>query len=199
MAEAFRVDLFCEDAGHELFCRALLRRLARREKLQLDLAVQSGRGGAGRALSELRAWQRAAGQLQRSVPDLLVVLIDTNCDRWNEAHAEVDRIVDRSVFPRHVAGCPDPHIERWCLADRRSFLQVVGGEPVADPGKCKRDLYKKLLRQSIEQAGQIVLGDAMEFAPDLVEAMDLYRAGRAQHSLKHFVDGLTAALKEAAR
>ena len=35
----------------------------------------------------------------------------------------------------------------------------------------------------------------MEFAPDLIEAMDLYRAGKNQRSLGHFVEGLRAALR----
>ena len=44
-------------------------------------------------------------------------------------------------------------------------------------------------------AGQPILTTAMEFAPDLIEAMDLYRAGKNQRSLGHFVEGLRAALR----
>jgi hypothetical protein len=35
----------------------------------------------------------------------------------------------------------------------------------------------------------------MEYAPDLVAAMDLYHAGKNQPSLRHFVDELRSALQ----
>lgn len=195
MASRVRVDLFCEDLGHEQFCRALISRLARQEGVGLSLSVQSGRGGAGRALQELKAWQRAARKLAPEGPDLLVVVLDANCEGWNAARNAVAKTVDASIFPRSVVGCPDPHIERWCIADPPTFRTVVGGDAPADPGKCEKNLYKRLLREAIERAGQVVLGDGMEFAPDLVEAMDLYRAARAQQSLRNFVDELTGALR----
>jgi hypothetical protein len=44
-------------------------------------------------------------------------------------------------------------------------------------------------------AGEIVTGGGAEFADDIVEVMDLYRAGRAERSLRSFADDLRAALK----
>lgn len=65
----------------------------------------------------------------------------------------------------------------------------------AVPEKCERHLYKQLLRKTILDAGQLILTNEMEYAPDLVAAMDLYRAGKNQPSLKHFVDELRSALR----
>ena len=41
----------------------------------------------------------------------------------------------------------------------------------------------------------MILTDAMEFAPDLVAAMDLYRAGKNQRSLRLFIEDLTKGLR----
>ncbi len=191
-----RVDLYCEDLGHELFVRALLRRLAREEGIRISLRTRNGRGGHGRAISEFTAWQRTVSRQQAAGrPALLILVIDGNCRTWGEAHKTLTKEVDSAVFPSFVVGCPDPHIERWCLADPVAFGKVVGISPMADPGKCERDLYKTHLRQSISRGGQAILTDAMEFAPDLVAAMDFYRAGKNQRSLRLFIEELKKSLR----
>lgn len=43
-----------------------------------------------------------------------------------------------------------------------------------------------------------LLTGTADLAPDLVEAMDLYRAGKNQPSLGHFVDGFNGALRRLA-
>jgi len=35
----------------------------------------------------------------------------------------------------------------------------------------------------------------MEYAPDLVEAMDLFRAGKNQQSLRHFIEDVRGAFQ----
>lgn len=195
MAEAFRVDLYCEDRGHEQFVRALIQRLAREERLPVAAHTASGRGGHGRAVTEFRAWQKKMQKGEGRVPELLILTIDANCSDWNGFHKDLEEAIDPTVFPRWVVGCPEPHVERWCLADPTSFRQVVGGPAPDDPGKCERALYKRLLRESILAAGQLILTDEMEFAPELVQAMDLYRAGKRQRSLGRFVDELRLAIR----
>ena len=196
MARRLRCDLFCEDSGHEQFVGALVRRLAREEECEVILTSQSTRGGHGRAIAELKVWQRLVTMSGRvSVPDLLIVVIDANCEGWAQAQRRTAEAVDREAFPRVIIGSPDPHVERWCIADPEGFAKVVGRPPKRDPGKCDRDRYKDLLRQSIQAAHQPILTNEMEFAPDLVKEMDLFRAGKNQPSLKHFVDELRAALR----
>lgn len=196
MARPLRVDLYCEDLGHELFVRALLLRLAREERRRISILTRSGRGGHGAAMAEFRAWQRlSAGMGDDGPPDLLALIIDSNCQDWNGIRRELEDSIDSAVFSRAVVGCPDPHVERWCLADPKAFQDVVGAAPPEDPGKCERLLYKRLLRETITTTGQPILTDPMEWAPDIVRAMDLYRAGKNQRSLGHFLDHLRAALR----
>jgi uncharacterized protein DUF4276 len=197
MGDRLRIDLYCEDSGHEQFARALLGRVTGDLKLQAALQTVSGRGGHARARAEFRAWQRAASTrhgIVHAVPDLLVLLIDANCKGWTEAHREIEEWIDRELFPSFVVGCPDPHVERWCLADPEAVQAVLQVSAPADPGKCERHLYKQLLRQTIRDAGQPILTNEMEYAADLVAAMDLYRAGKNQPSLKHFLDEIRSAL-----
>lgn len=197
MGDRSRVHLYCEDSGHEQFTTRLLHRLARESVPPHELAIEtiSGRGGHGRAIQEFRAWQRRARKGGVAIPDLLVVVIDGNCGDWSTVLNQVRGEIDQVLFARSVVGCPDPHIERWCLADPEAFAEVVGAPPLRDPGKCQRELYKRLLRESIEGAGQPILTNEMEYAPDLVDAMDLFRAGKNLPGLRSFVQDLRGALR----
>lgn len=190
------LSLFCEDSGHERFVRALVRRLAGEEEVPAELRTFSAEGGLGRTVDEFRRFQRAFRLgLVSGVPDLLIVVIDANSHGWAERRAEIESVVEPNLFPAFVIGCPDPHIERWCFADPDAFFRVVGKLPPADPGKFERNYYKNQLRKTILEAGQPILTDAMEFAPDFVREMDLFKAGKAQTSLRHFVDSLRSALR----
>jgi hypothetical protein len=198
MGEPLRVDLYCEDSGHEQFTGALLRRVARDLGLQLDFQTRNSRGGHGRALAEFRAWQSAVAAkhgIGGVIPDLLVLIIDANCTSWSECRSELARAIDAQLFPAHAIGCPEPHVERWCFADPQAIQEVLGCPCPPDPGKRERDLYKRLLRETIRDAGQPILTGEMEYAPDLVEAMDLFRAGKNQRSLRHFVGEIRNALQ----
>lgn len=61
--------------------------------------------------------------------------------------------------------------------------------------KCERHRYKTVLARAIVEAGHPPTLGGIEFAREIVEAMDLYRAGRAEASLKHFVDVAIARLR----
>lgn len=199
MAERPWIDLYCEDSGHEQFARALLKRLAGELGLKLGINTVSGRGGHGQAVTEFRAWQRAVTSgrgISHQIPDLLVLMIDANSAGWAPVRREIEQAIDQAIFPRYAIGCPDPHIERWCLADPQAVQEVLGTAPPPDPGKHERGFYKRLLRQTILGAGQPILTNEMEYAPDLVDAMDLFRAGKNQPSLKHFVDEIRTALQQ---
>jgi hypothetical protein len=198
MAERPGIVLYCEDSGHEQFARALLNRVAKELGLRTDIRTLSGRGGHGKALTEFKAWQRAitsGGGIGFEIPDLLVLMIDANCHGWAHMRRELEESIQEGIFPRCAIGCPDPHVERWCFADPGAVLDVLGVSAPPDPGKCERLLYKKLLRETIREAGQPILTTEMEYAPDLVKAMDLFRAGRNQPSLKHFIDEVRSALQ----
>jgi hypothetical protein len=194
-----RVDLFGEDRGHEQFGRPLVARLARETGVPIEIRVLSASGGHPRALQALRSFQKAVAAGVRRAPDLLVVIRDSNRESWKEVRAEVARIIEPSVFPRVVVACPEPYVERWCIADPEAFQRVVGVPPGRDPRSRDREAYKALLRVAVEKAGVVVLVDEMDLAPELVDAMDLYKAGKVQQSLKHYVDELRGALQSLKR
>ena len=47
MGKRPRIDLYCEDSGHEQFARALLGGIARDLGIRLVIKTASGRGGTG--------------------------------------------------------------------------------------------------------------------------------------------------------
>lgn len=200
MAERPRIDLFCEDRAHEQFVRTLVGRLAQEEGLRPIVRAMNARGGHAKALGEFELWQRAfLKQARRGLPDLLVLVIDANCQGWNKARRQIEEAIDQTVVPNHVVGCPDPHIERWYIADPVAFETVVGAQPGRVLEKCERHFYKRLVEQAVEKSGTPLLTGTADLAPDLVEAMDLYKAGKAQQSLRLFVEGIKAGLRRLAR
>lgn len=82
--------------------------------------------------------------------------------------------------------------------DPQSFCQVVGFLPSFQSKKCKRDYYKNVLVQSIQKANVPVNLCGIEFASQLSEAMDMYRAGKNQPSLRSFIDTLREKIRQIA-
>ncbi len=122
------VDLFVEDQAHEAFIKAMINRLAINEDRSISLQVRSARGGHGRALTELSLYQKVVieGVAGLTRPDLLVVAIDANCQKAGAAKREIEGRIDASFQDNAIVACPDPHIERWYLADPESFARIIG-------------------------------------------------------------------------
>ncbi|WP_018291710.1 hypothetical protein [Verrucomicrobium sp. 3C] len=190
------VDLFAEDRAHEELLAPLIRRIAEEERISVEVKIRSARGGQGRALEELKLYQRslALGFVHTS-PDLLVVAIDGNCVSAARKRQEIEQRTDPSLRDRLVAACPDPHIERWYMADAHSFRCVVGETPNVGQKKCERAFYKKAFVDAIRATGCPSPLSGIEFAADLAKKMDLYRAGQEDGSLKDFIDALRSALR----
>jgi hypothetical protein len=190
-------DLFAEDQAHEEVVGGLIRRVARDRGLVIDLRIRRSRGGHGRAISELVLYQRSvrSGLAHLTVPDLLVVAIDANCRRFAAARKEIEQALDDELRGLAAIACPDPHVEKWCVADPESFGSIVGVLPRSPRRKCARDVYKKVLAEAVSKAGHVPTLGGIEFAAELADGMDLYRAGRADRSLKAFLGELSARLK----
>jgi hypothetical protein len=197
MSSSITTDLFVEDRAHEEFLKAALTRLARQEGRTLDLRVRSARGGHGRALREFVLYQQSVMRISPmgGLPDLLCVAIDANCQRFGQARQQVHEKLETPFRERAIVACPDPHIERWYLADPDSFAEVVGVQPKVGRRKCERDRYKAILSKAIMEAGHPPTLGGIEFAREIVEGMDFYRAGKAERSLKHFLEEATARLR----
>jgi len=186
-----RVDLFVEDSAHLFLVRALVLRIAGEEGRSVRVTARSALGGHGRVLAELALYQRAAV----GIPDLLVVAIDANCSGWNGARATIDCAIDRRRFPAVAVAVPDPHIERWYMADPAALARDLGVRVTPGRLKCERGHYKRLLSAGFRAADLPVLTGEFDYAEDIVSGMDLYAAGRNEPSLKHFVDEVRAALR----
>ena len=197
MSKPLTVDIFVEDRAHEAFLVPMLRRIAQEENVEVTPRVRSGRGGHGRAVTELKLYQDlvqkdAAGTTR---PDLLIAGIDGNCSTFANAKKAIEGATHDPFSDRLVVACPDPHVERWYLADPESFKEVVGHWLTIAKKKCARDYYKDTLAKVVRKAGHPATLGGIEFAQEPVERMDLYRAGKNERSLKSFVDDLRARLR----
>lgn len=187
------LDLFAEDRGHEAFLRAVVERVAHEESRSVAINVRSAVGGHGKALAEFRLYQKLVEKGQISSPDLLVIAIDGNCKGFAEARREIHERIEDTLKGKAVIACPDPHVERWYMADPVSFAQVIGNEPKLEKTKCERDRYKKLLKEALGGGAQLL--DGIEFAREIVAAMDWFRAGKNDASLGTFLSDLKSALR----
>ena len=201
MSNQVVVDIFVEDHAHEELLKPLLTRIAREEHIEVWPRIRSARGGHGRAIAEFKLYQRVVVQstLSNMSADLVVVAIDGNCSTFADARRRIQDATDQTLRDRLVIACPDPHIERWYVADPQSFETIVGHRPRVGSKKCVRDHYKQVLADAIQRAGHPVMLGGIEFASELVESMDLYRAGRKDSSLKAFLDDLRAKLRQVTR
>jgi hypothetical protein len=190
------VDMFAEDRAHEELLRALVTRIAHDEGVAVHVRVRNALGGHGRVLQEYRLYQRSllAG-VGSGLPDICVVAIDANCRAYTAATKEIAAATLPELQSRAALACPDPHIERWYLADPVSFHRVIGITPRVEQAKCERNRYKHILARAVVSGGFPPTLGGIEFAVELVEAMDLYRAGRNEPSLRHFIGDLRAKLR----
>lgn len=194
MSRALVVEIFAEDAAHEAFLVPFAKRLAAAEGLLVDVRVRSAVGGHGRAMSEFALFQKTLMGRPLALPDLVVIGIDANCKNYARAHREIEDQVIPALRECMVIACPDPHIERWYVADPEGFALAIGATPPTRKRKCGRDVYKSVLRETIHRAGHLAPLGGIEFAPELVARMDLFQAGKSDKSLKAFTDDLRSAL-----
>lgn len=189
------VVLFGEDYGHEAFLGALVTRLADESHIEMELASRSVRGGHGKAIAEFEQYAADVVKGVERLPDLIVVATDANCVGLNRRLADMDTAIPGRLKPFVVCAIPDPHIERWLLLDSHAFKQVLGQGCQAPAYKCQRDRYKRLLRESVSQTGVSPQLGGLEYAADLVAAMDLQAASKADASLKRAVSEIEGVFK----
>ena len=104
-----------------------------------------------------------------------------------------------SLQDRLVFAVPDPHIERWYLADQRAFNEAVG--PAAAPEmpryKCEQDFYKQLLLDRFAAANVSTLSVGPEFGRPIADKIDFKALERADRKgFKKFTDDLRRAFKQ---
>ena len=183
------IALFVEDHAHQQFLSALLSRLADEYGFQFRLDWRNVRRGHGAVVNELKQYWRDLHQDRTSPPDLVVVATDANCKGFKERLKELRSVAEK--FPTPIAyAVPDPHIERWILLDSAAFKAVFGCGCNAPDQKCERDRYKNMLIETILGTGITPSLGGIEFAADIVQEMDLVRAGQNDHSLGFLLKAL---------
>lgn len=201
MSRPLLVEFFVEDDAHRQLLVPLVERMGREEGLALQCQIRNAHGGHAKAMTSFKRYQllREKGVGGRAAPAILVVAIDGNCSSFTETARNIRRATGDPFVHMLVTACPDPHIERWYLADPDSFHAVVGTRPSVGRRKCVRDHYKQMLTTAILGAGHPSTLDGVEFARELADAMDLFRAGKHDSSLKAFVRDLRESLRRADR
>ncbi|MBM4328661.1 MAG: hypothetical protein FJ118_16030 [Deltaproteobacteria bacterium] len=195
MNSALPLDMFVEDRAHEHFIRALVARLAAEEKKDVDIRVRSATGGHGKAISEFKMYQALLDKKGLSAPALIVVAIDANCSKPTAKRKEILDIVPPARRAAVVVACPDPHVERWYMADIASFGRIVGASPRIKQKKCVRDYYKTALANAITRAGHPLTLGGLEFAEELAQGMNLYDSGKVDRAFASFIQDLRSALR----
>jgi len=196
VAKAIKVYLVVEDPAHENIARALFRRLSFEEGIRFSIGP-AVRGGHGGVITEIKGFQRALkkGAIPAGIPDLLVVLIDANCHDFQETKRNTASIIDKSIFPFFIIGCPNPHIEKWLLIDQHA-LNVLFGTSLSIPlGKCDKDFYKNELKKIIKDGGWPITQGGIEYSQDIIEEMDFIKAIKNDPSFGNFVSDLKSTLK----
>lgn len=168
-----RVQCFCEDVAHENFIKSLIERAAQQKGVQVDIAMQGATHGS-RVWNELKAYLDLLGKRRANYPDVLVIVLDSDCKKRSEVKNKVmDLIAKRRLNIPVVCAVPEPHIERWYLEDQRAFREVL---PKATPKKlsyrCERDRYKQALREAIRAADIEPLLGGAEYGGDIARALD---------------------------
>lgn len=202
MPEPLTVGYFLEDYAQRDFITSLVERVARDLGIEVAHDVRNATGGKGRAVSELRSYLRDArgGRVQEQ--PILVVAIDGNCTSFQARRKEIEQTGEQTGYRGTlVCAVPDPHIERWYLADAEGFKSAIEGSrpPELPAHKCERGLYKQALRDAFRDADIIPQLGGAEYAREIVSQMDFFRAGKEDAALKHFLDELRMALQPFSR
>lgn len=186
------IALFCEDSFHEKLIGALLSRFDRDYRIGVHWSPFSSRGGLPQVRGEFREFLRDLARDRRSLPDSLIVVVDANCQGYNDRKKLMDGALDQHPQLRQLVtyAIPDPHIERWMLVDPRAFQTVFGRGCTLPALKCDKDEYKRLLRHAIRESGIDAPLGGEEFAEDMVMAMDLDHVEAREPSLGLFLKSL---------
>jgi hypothetical protein len=167
-----KISVFAEGHGHELLLNAVLTRMLQDHGMQADVKMVSVRGGFGTVQKELSEYVDELLKYRHRLPDLLIVAADANCQGVNKRIKPFQQTVE-AIQDRIIYAIPDPHVERWLLCDPAAFKAVLGKPCQTVKMKCDRDRYKKLLIDSIRDAGTMPLLGGWEYADDIIQQMDL--------------------------
>jgi len=180
------VSLFGEDAGHEAVLKALLARMAADYGVQIRVRSLSATGGLSRVHYKFGIYLNDIAKGIVAVPDMIVVATDGNCKGYTTRLQEIERVAEPhpNLGAIVVYAIPDPHIERWLLADPGAFKAVLGRGCNLPQHKCQKAFYKELLAQEVQAAHVKPILGGLEYAEDIIGAMDLARVEMSESSFE---------------
>jgi len=188
------VSLFGEDAGHEAVLKALLARMSTDYNVQLRVRSLSATGGFTRVHYKFDSYLNDIARGKIAVPDMIIVATDGNCKGYIERRQEIQRVAQPhpALSGIVVYAIPDPHIERWLLADPAAFRAVLGRGCNLPQHKCQKDFYKRLLVQEVQAANVKPILGGLEYAEDIIGAMDLVAVEMSESSFEKLLKELKA-------
>lgn len=184
--------LFCEDSFHEHFVGSLLARFSREYAVEINPRVRSSRGGLSKLQSEFKEFLRDLSKEQHPRPDRVIVVADANCIGFQNRRRNLEDVLQKYPdFQQLVSyAIPEPHVERWMLADATAFKKVFDRGCTLPAVKCKKDEYKKLLLDEIRASGVEPALGGQEYAKDIVDQMNLPQVENNEPSLGRFLKEL---------
>lgn len=204
MAVKIRIGYFLEDRGHEVFLKAIVKRIAMEKGFIPGEWIDDVRSASGgKSIQGYKTFLKDLSKLKGHFPfNVLIVASDGNCQGYIQkrnqliGYAEKSKI-DHLDFNRFIFAIPDPHIEKWYMNDPKGFNAAIGSGvlPVLPPYKCEKGLYKKIMKDTIASSCVTPQFGGYEYGERIVEEMDFYEAGKADSSLKHFINDLGSALQ----
>jgi len=190
-----------EDRGHEILLKAFVARVAKEKGFKPGGWFDDVRAAiGGKSIQAYRTFLKDISRMGAYFPfDILIIASDGNCKGYLEKKNQLMGYAEKAKFPHLVMlifAIPDPHIERWYMADPQGFNKAIGAGalPVLPAYKCERGLYKKVMREAIASSGIMPQFGGYEYGERIVQEMDLYEAAKVDSSLKHFLDDLSDAL-----
>ena len=166
------ISLFAEDRGHEIVLKTMVECVLASYEVQAKIRLVSVRGGFGRVQAELEQYVKDLLSYDCGLPDLIIVATDANCRGANARRKTFQKVVE-PIQAQTIYAIPDPHIERWLLRDPAAFKAVLGTPCPTVRQKCDRDRYKKLLIDSVRDAGVAPMIGGLEYAEDIINNMEL--------------------------
>ncbi len=200
MGDEIRVGYFLEDLAQSELITVLVERLAEElgvEPSRLEHHVRNSTGGKGRVRRTLRQFLRDVVRGATGPFDVTIVCIDADCDSVYTVKREILQLVDQTGYPGAVVcAIPDPHVERWYLADPDGFCRATGIQrrPTVPKAKCERDQYKAIIVQCLREEGVPTPLGGAEYGADIAREMNVGRATSNDKSLSTFRADLREAL-----
>lgn len=200
MVDTVTIGFFLEDIGQENFIKSLVIRIAEEARFdagRLTFDVRSASGGSSVAITRFKQFLRECAAVSAAHFDVLIVCIDGDRKGATEVTRQLKEFAERSVYGGIIIyAIPEPHIEKWYLADLSACQQAIGAleQPKCPPLKSEKDRYKRALIDAIRGAGVTPLQGGAEYGAEIAAKMNLYDAGKNDDSLGRFIGDMKTAL-----